>query len=167
MNQMTPPRYTRKFDYKAAMRGAPVGLECGQPFEVWKWDLKMGYPIIGCHGDKDQIARWDLDGSHSSMNTPQLALVMLPLGMLDGLPEFDGDVLLAEHGQEVKAAPGHFQPSAFWRWPAYPTCQLSNTELSAIVAHAPEQAHRWRYLADAVLRDAVQRGQVRPVENTA
>lgn len=164
---MKTPRYTRKFDYKAALRGAPVGLECGQPVEIWKWNLSMGYPIIGCHGEKDQIARWDLDGSHSSMQTPQLALVMLPLGILDGLPVFDGDTILCDEGRETLACPGmSFHSACSWRWPAYPTCQMSGEQLEAIAAHAPDAflPERLRFVADAVLRDAVQRGQVRMAE---
>lgn len=164
MSNNTQPLDSKLFNIEHAKAGAPFGMACGWNVQIFKWDGRGPCgPIIGCFGSDDRPASWHETGEFSVQQNPRLALVMLPLGYIDGQPVFAGDEVEDQgpdrwHLGTVQPKDRDFTTA---RWPVpttnYPVTQLCQAELYEYVCKA-DIRFSFVAAANAALRHAVDNG---------
>ena len=157
---MSAPIHLRPFNIEHAKAGAPYCTIRGHEATISKWDgRQVNRPLVGFSGPKDEAITWAVSGEGPY---PADQLVMLPLGFIDDRPVFTDDELAARStGVIVKAEPTFRAFDAFaWPEPSkrYPESLMTDIELLESAGH--DNREPLRILANAVLRHAIECGQV-------
>jgi hypothetical protein len=162
------PLHSKLFSMVDAQAGAPYGCADGASATVFKWDCRRAlYKIAGVRGEIDESTMWTKEGRHLSGYGGD-ALVMLPLGMIDGKPVFVGDEFIWYIDKQLRvASPCMAGACGSWElctWPApakvYPVSLMTFSELSDEYDRYHIHATSIRSMANAVLRHAIDAGQV-------
>jgi len=164
----TKPEFTKAFCLEHAKAGAPYCCRDGRTAKVLKWDRNVNdYPLLGVMGKSDDPRTWTVAGSttygaHGAEYDGDL--IMLPLGFIDGKPVWVGDHFITSSGLPciaTTASAGNFKGCS---WPApatvYPTTRMTAAELNLKRAEAESFDSSLLLVADAVLRHAIDAGQV-------
>lgn len=172
---MSALAHSRPFDLEAARAGAPYSQSDGDAAEILKWDMKGKYPLMGCgvrRNASDEVAvRWYANGTVEIGFDSEFNLVMLPLGLIDGKPAFVGDTVQSKYGDECIASIEMEFDSGHWRWPApakmYPETKMCFEQMceAGSMSLISTNAIGIRQLANAVLRHAIDAGQVTDAAN--
>lgn len=161
----TPPKHTRPFNLEHARAGAPFCRADGTEYEIIKWDRKHTQQLVGISKQDAAIHTFRVDGTESG-NRPECALVMTPLGFIDGKPYFwdtemehvDG-TKVAGHVVAYHSADGNHDQ---YRWPApapvYPETRMTLHDLQTIMGFSA--SYDMKAIANAALRHAIDAGQV-------
>lgn len=178
MTRAMQPLHTRAFDLDSARAGAPYALACGWPVEIFRRDGKnAGGPIMGVFGVDDRISTWRANGEFSIQDNPRLALVMVPLGYIDGKPAFVGDKVevncVANNGDWKPCVlestwAGTWNDDGKWfRWPAppkvYPVTGIAKGDLyDQYMSHKGDGYHSLEHMVNSALRHYIDNLTVLP-----
>jgi hypothetical protein len=164
----TKLEFTKPFDTEHARAGAPIAFSDGMEAEIIKYDRHGPQSIVVLRGAEQAIYGGYRDGS---IEGHPATLVMLPLGMIAGLPVFTGDKITSpdcEHGMSAQHTM-NFGDGSTWTWPApvkvYPVSALTNQQLADSIrkhSFAPTEAYARdaRAAANAAIKHAIDAGQV-------
>lgn len=150
---------TRPFNLEHARAGAPIACKGGDKAVILKWDLRGKGPLLGfVESDGEDIAtRWQEDGTTYGKLGDSVALIMIPLGYIDGKPVFVGDEIEMKvfghlnQWKRVKVGAGW---AITWpddervaQWPApakvYPESTITVHDLEKITPHSHRFYAKW------------------------
>ena len=157
------PLHSKLFSMVDAQAGAPISCVDGASATVFKWDCRRAvYKLAGIRGDVDESAVWTQEGQHQSCYGGA-ALVMLPLGMIDGKPVFVGDEYMFE-GMKYTAIPSGFDGFDGCSWPTpakvYPKTLMSAELLESYCHGSGGSTASLFRIANAAICHAIDAGQV-------
>jgi len=162
------PIQHKPFCLEHAKAGAPIATREGITVDILKWDRAGALSIVGIINDSVQtVMAWNMSGENA--NSPDVHLVMTPIGFINGKPVFWDSEIQHPDGTPVAGHVGAFYGLENYRWPApakvYPTTSMTFDELA--IAHNSqldnkpnEFARSVRAVANAALRHAIDAGQV-------